>query len=83
MIYPDSVPVDAFSGSVKSLLRFILIRYPVKDYSRPLLVQFKSTNIYPDSVPVDAFSGSVKSLLRFMLICYLVKDYFKTYAGSV
>ena len=72
MIYHDSIPIDTFSVSVKSLWRFILIRYPVKDYS----ICWFSLNwpmIYPDSVMVDTFSGSVKSLRIFILIHYPVK----------
>ena len=60
-IYSDSFLVGTFSGSDKSL-KDLLWFSPVKEYSRPLLVQFKSLNGLSWYFPNEHFSGSDKSL---------------------
>ena len=59
MVYPDSIPVDTFYVSVKSLQKFILILFQLKTTQDLCWFSLNRSIVYPDSVTVDTFYGSV------------------------
>ena len=73
MVYPDSVLIDTFSGSVKSLQIFILILFQLKIIQDLCWLSLNQSMVYPDSVSINTFSGSDKLLQIFNPILFELK----------
>ena len=73
MVYPDSFPEDTFSGSDKSLQRFILILFQLKIIQDLCWFSLNRSMFILIPFPVDTLYGSDKSLQRFILILFQLK----------